>query len=413
MNRYNQTTSREFLNKFKNDVLVTFCSQTCLCTTFTKSCVMSGNPEIRLRSLRGHYLRYLKSNDTENMILYAYKPDLWYALIRNLDEPYKGAEFLCTLEAGKNYPYGPPVVKFLTPNGTVKLNEAFCVDMGHYHSDNYPAELGMDGFTRQMSLMLVMGMKGLGGGINLLNSSDSEKKEFSANSVVYNNAKNKDYIDHIRKIEVMLHDYELCLKNKCEDRQKALEKIFMASKLTSAAAMLDEYNEYVVENPPPLLQNPLLEKVEPPLLKKAEQKVLEKVEPPLLKKAEQNPLLEKVEQKVLDKAKQKVSQKAEQKKVPEKEKKKYDSSESESSEKPKVDKKSKKDKKKSKKDESSSDSSDESSIEIPKKVQKKKVLKKAVAKAVSDSESEPPDSSDESSEKPKPKKYGKTKRSQL
>ena len=380
MNRYNQTTSREFLNKFKNDVLVTFCSQTCLCTTFTKSCVMSGNPEIRLRSLRGHYLRYLKSNDTENMILYAYKPDLWYALIRNLDEPYKGAEFLCTLEAGKNYPYGPPVVKFLTPNGTVKLNEAFCVDMGHYHSDNYPAELGMDGFTRQMSLMLVMGMKGLGGGINLLNSSDSEKKEFSANSVVYNNAKNKDYIDHIRKIEVMLHDYELCLKNKCEDRQKALEKIFMASKLTSAAAMLDEYNEYVVENPPPLLQNPLLEKVE---------------------------------QKVLDKAKQKVSQKAEQKKVPEKEKKKYDSSESESSEKPKVDKKSKKDKKKSKKDESSSDSSDESSIEIPKKVQKKKVLKKAVAKAVSDSESEPPDSSDESSEKPKPKKYGKTKRSQL
>lgn len=209
-----------------------------------------GNPIVRSRALQGHYIRYLKSNDMENIILYAYKQDFWYALIRNLDDPYKGAEFLCTLEAGKNYPYGPPVVKFLTPNGTVKLNDSFCVDMGHYHSDNYPAELGMDGFARQMSLMLVMGMKGLGGGINLLNDKDEEKHVHSANSVSYNLKHNGEYIKYIRRIESMLTDYENCLKYKMETRQKDLEKIFQVSK-TTAAEMLDTYDNYLEENPLP------------------------------------------------------------------------------------------------------------------------------------------------------------------
>jgi len=213
---------------------------------------MSGSPAIRKKALNGHYSRYLQSGgekEGDNVVIYKHREDFWYAMIRNLGDPYSGAEFICTLEAGKNYPFGPPVVKFLTPNGTVKLAEAFCVDMGHYHSNNYPATLGMDGFARQMTLMLVLGMKGLGGGINLLNHSNEDKKKFSFESIEYNQKHNKVWVDMLMRVDAFVKDYGQAITSKNEERAKELKKIIKVHQMTSVEEMLKVYDEYLETHP--------------------------------------------------------------------------------------------------------------------------------------------------------------------
>lgn len=84
------------------------------------------------------------------------------------DGEFKGGQFIGKITATSKYPYGPPDVEMLTPTNVFPLNNNdFCIDIGKYHADEYPATLGMDGYTKMIWGGLI-GWKELGHGINLM-----------------------------------------------------------------------------------------------------------------------------------------------------------------------------------------------------------------------------------------------------
>lgn len=120
------------------------------------------------------------------------------------DDEFLQGQFLGKITATKVYPYGPPDVEMLTPTGVFPLNNNdFCIDIGKYHKDNYPATLGMDGYTKMIWSGLV-GWRELGYGINLISGRTPQKqqvltiKKASRESQAYNEQKNKDILNLFR-----------------------------------------------------------------------------------------------------------------------------------------------------------------------------------------------------------------------
>jgi len=149
------------------------------------------------KSLQKHYVqRYQK--DGHPHFLMAMKPDdikTWYVLFLNMEGPYAGGEFLMKLEAPDTYPFSPPVFTFMTPNNRFKTDGKPCVDMGHYHSNNWSPQTGMYGFTVQIYYALNMPMSDLGGGIGIYTpkeQSDEQKIACAKASIEYNKKNYKD-----------------------------------------------------------------------------------------------------------------------------------------------------------------------------------------------------------------------------
>lgn len=119
------------------------------------------------------------------------------------DEFAKG-QFLGKITATKIYPYGPPDVKMLTPTGVFPLNNSdFCIDIGKYHKDDYPAVLGMDGYVKMIWFGLI-GWKSLGAGINLISYKSKDEhiatiRSESVKSQEYNRINNLEIINMFRE----------------------------------------------------------------------------------------------------------------------------------------------------------------------------------------------------------------------
>jgi ubiquitin-protein ligase len=121
------------------------------------------------------------------------------------DDEFLGGQFIGKIMATKVYPYGPPNVKMLTPTGVFPLNNSnFCIDIGKYHKDNYPATLGMDGYVNMIWSGLI-GWKSLGSGINLLTARNNNQltlaniRKASTDSKAYNE-------EHIPEVIAMFRD---------------------------------------------------------------------------------------------------------------------------------------------------------------------------------------------------------------
>jgi hypothetical protein len=119
------------------------------------------------------------------------------------DEFLKG-QFFGKITATKVYPFGPPDVEMLTPTGVFPLNNNdFCIDIGKYHKENYPASLGMDGYTKMIWSGLV-GWRDLGYGINLISGRTPQNKQVemirkaSFESQAYNRKNNASLVELFR-----------------------------------------------------------------------------------------------------------------------------------------------------------------------------------------------------------------------
>lgn len=112
----------------------------------------------------------------------------WYILVHSLagnDDEFVGAEILFRLDAPDNFPNAPPKLAALTANGVYEPGGSICISVGEYHSNNYLAALGMEGFAQQIVSGLV-GWKSLGTGIRLCQTTAAEKARLSRASRAYN-----------------------------------------------------------------------------------------------------------------------------------------------------------------------------------------------------------------------------------
>lgn len=132
------------------------------------------------KCLKGHYKRCtVKEVHPHIKFIKSDKEGMWYFMMGAMvdahnvgefsgdhDEFLRG-QFLGTVTATKLYPFAPPEVEMLTPTSIFPLNtNDFCIDIGKYHKENYPATLGMDGYV-QMIWSGLVGWRSLGNGINL------------------------------------------------------------------------------------------------------------------------------------------------------------------------------------------------------------------------------------------------------
>lgn len=173
-------------------------------------------PKSRAKALNGNFKRATIKMPHEH-IKYIIADDsdigVWYFMLGALpdrkdnagqfagdDDEFLGGQFIGKIMATKMYPYGPPDVEMMTPTGVFPLNNKdFCIDVGRYHKDNYPASLGMDGYTNMIWSGLI-GWQSLGSGINLLtsrrntNTSIQKISMESANSQAYNKLHNAEIV---------------------------------------------------------------------------------------------------------------------------------------------------------------------------------------------------------------------------
>lgn len=165
----------------------------------------------RTKALMGNYKRCTKKLIHPNIkFIMTEQVDVWYFIIGvnpqgtggfdGDNEEFKEGQFIGKITASKDYPYSPPMVIMLTPTNVFPLNNSnFCIDIGHYHKNNYPPSLGLDGFVKMIWSGLI-GWNELGHGINLLHSRKKKKERIvligaaSAMSQAYNQQHHADIL---------------------------------------------------------------------------------------------------------------------------------------------------------------------------------------------------------------------------
>ena len=176
------------------------------------------NDKSRTKALIGNFRRCTVKDVHEHIKFIIDEDDIhqWYFLMGAMpdtegdgefagnDDEFIGGQYLGKITATHAYPYGPPDVEMLTPTGVFPThNSNFCIDIGRYHKNNYPATLGMDGYTKMIWSGLV-GWRDLGSGINLMSSGNTQTQQLaiilqsSGDSKIYNELKNKDILDKFR-----------------------------------------------------------------------------------------------------------------------------------------------------------------------------------------------------------------------
>jgi len=133
----------------------------------------------------------------ENIIL---RPDtsemlVWYFVILGLDTPYKDGVYLGQINFPNTYPFSPPVLRFITPNGRFQPNTTLCTSFSHYHkeswSPNWTAEKMVVGL---ISMMFESGVRGNDAGVGGIDSTDDKKREMAIESMIFN-SKNKIFVE--------------------------------------------------------------------------------------------------------------------------------------------------------------------------------------------------------------------------
>lgn len=174
----------------------------------------------RTSSLFGNYRRCIQDDHPHlKFVMSEDNVHVWYFMMGAMidsdnkgefsgdDNEFLGGQFFGKITATNIYPYGPPDVEMLTPTGVFPLNNNdFCIDIGKYHKDNYPATLGMDGYTKMIWSGLV-GWRELGYGINLIPGRTPKKQQVeiirkaSRDSQEYNRKYNPDLVEMFRFVE--------------------------------------------------------------------------------------------------------------------------------------------------------------------------------------------------------------------
>lgn len=139
--------------------------------------------------IQRYFLKAVK--DPDEYVMYAVDPDnnkIWYALIRNVNGPndeFKGGQYMFRIEISDKFPFEPPRFYALTPNGFYNTNNICCISQGEYHKHEYKAVLGIDGFIKELWNGL-MNYHEMGSGINLITTTQADKKRLAAESHAYN-----------------------------------------------------------------------------------------------------------------------------------------------------------------------------------------------------------------------------------
>lgn len=115
----------------------------------------------------------------------------WHYIISGPpNTPYENGQYHGILRFPSDYPFKPPAISIITPNGRFACNTRLCLSMSDYHPDTWnPAWSVSTILTGLLSFMT--GDEATTGSIN---TTDSLKKRFSKESKKYNITENSRFV---------------------------------------------------------------------------------------------------------------------------------------------------------------------------------------------------------------------------
>lgn len=141
------------------------------------------------QALARHYKKAI--SDRDEYVKYWMDPkdaSKWWCILYGMmgqDDVLKDGEYLVEVTAPPEFPHKPPTFLLHTPNGVYGTDKPICISIGHYHSGDYPAAIGMRGFITEIANGM-MCQKELGGGINVLQFNADKIRKFAAESRKFN-----------------------------------------------------------------------------------------------------------------------------------------------------------------------------------------------------------------------------------
>lgn len=140
-----------------------------------------------IKSYNAKYARFGESGFHLNEeVALAYNPENlreWYFIIRRLEAPYTGGEYIAKISVPDRYPHKNPDFRMLTPSGRFTPNTNICTTFSSYHnSDNNPlwtiATMAL-GFVSFM-------MDDKDSGLGSIRTSDDDRRRFAVKSTEFN-----------------------------------------------------------------------------------------------------------------------------------------------------------------------------------------------------------------------------------
>lgn len=105
-----------------------------------------------------------------------------YVMAGPPDTPYEGGEYHGRLRFPKDYPFAPPAIQMITPNGRFQVNKDICTSMSNYHPNTWnPAWSVATILTGLLSMMTSDEMT-----TGAVETSDQDKRSLAAKSKEFN-----------------------------------------------------------------------------------------------------------------------------------------------------------------------------------------------------------------------------------
>ncbi|CCD22323.1 E2 ubiquitin-conjugating protein UBC6 NDAI_0A01650 [Naumovozyma dairenensis CBS 421] len=111
----------------------------------------------------------------------------WHYIITGPpDTPYDGGQYHGTLTFPNDYPYKPPAIRMITPNGRFKENTRLCLSMSDYHPDTWNPGWSVSTILNGL-LSFMTGNEATTGSIT---TTDAQKRKLASQSVNFNTYQN-------------------------------------------------------------------------------------------------------------------------------------------------------------------------------------------------------------------------------
>jgi ubiquitin-protein ligase len=130
-------------------------------------------------------INYFCKHKPEYALNIAQKNNNVYILIKGPEgSDFEGGEYVLHLECKDDYPFSPPTIRMLTPNGRFKTDEKICTSFSSYHADTWSPAINFNVITLSvLSFMLDLDAKHVGR-VDAINHLDIKK--YAKDSQTYN-----------------------------------------------------------------------------------------------------------------------------------------------------------------------------------------------------------------------------------
>ncbi|KAI8326108.1 UBC-like protein [Martensiomyces pterosporus] len=105
-----------------------------------------------------------------------------YILTGPPNSPYDGGEYHGRLIFPKEYPFAPPAIQMITPNGRFKVNMDICTSMSNYHPQSWNPAWSVATILTGLLSMMTDNENTTGA----IETPDEEKRGFAAKSKEFN-----------------------------------------------------------------------------------------------------------------------------------------------------------------------------------------------------------------------------------